>query len=66
MFLKESDQKFVREVFSRLNNPVKIINFTQTLECQYCRETRELLEEIPEEKYFRSGKVASGYLVGAC
>lgn len=46
MFLKESDQKFVREVFSRLNNPVKILNFTQTLECQYCRETRELLEEI--------------------
>lgn len=46
MFLKENDQKFVREVFSRLNNPVKIINFTQTLECQYCRETRELLEEI--------------------
>ena len=46
MFLKENDQKFVREVFSRLNNPVKILNFTQTLECQYCRETRELLEEI--------------------
>ncbi|HOV24637.1 MAG TPA: thioredoxin family protein [Candidatus Marinimicrobia bacterium] len=46
MFLKENDKKFVREVFCRLNNPVKIINFTQTLECQYCRETRELLEEI--------------------
>jgi len=46
MFLKENDQKFVREVFNRLTDPVRIVNFTQTLECQYCRETRELLQEI--------------------
>ncbi len=46
MLLKESDQKYVREVFSRLTDPVRIVNFTQTLECQYCRETREIMEEV--------------------
>lgn len=46
MFLKEDDIKFVREFFKRLTDPVEIINYTQTIECQYCRETRELLTEI--------------------
>jgi len=46
MFLKEDDQKFVREVFNRLTDPVKVVLFTQAIECQYCRETRELLTEI--------------------
>jgi glutaredoxin-like protein len=38
----------VREAFAAIVTPVKLVNFTQTLECMYCRETRELLEEIAE------------------
>ena len=44
--LQESDKKAVRERFSELQSDVKIINFTQTIECMYCSETRSLLEEI--------------------
>jgi glutaredoxin-like protein len=31
-----------------LSNPVKLLMFTQTFECQYCAETRQLSEEIAE------------------
>lgn len=46
MFLDEQAQKEIRLRFANLVNPVKIINFTQTLECQYCKETRQILEEL--------------------
>jgi glutaredoxin-like protein len=36
----------VREKFEELDGSVKIINFTQEIECQYCAETRRLMEEI--------------------
>ena len=29
-----------------LVNPVKVIVFTQEIECEYCKETRELVDEI--------------------
>jgi glutaredoxin-like protein len=32
--------------FAKLTNPVKLVMFTQKNECQYCRETRQLSEEI--------------------
>lgn len=38
----------VVEAFASIKTPVKLINFTQTLECASCRETRELLQEIAE------------------
>ena len=31
-----------------LKNPVKLVMFTQTFECQYCAETRQLCEELAE------------------
>jgi glutaredoxin-like protein len=31
-----------------LGNPVKLVLFTQTFECQYCAETRQLCEEIAD------------------
>lgn len=46
--LPDEVKEQVKEAFADLTEPVKIINFTQTLECQYCRETRQLLEEIAE------------------
>ncbi len=46
MFLDQQAQKEIKLRFANLANPVKIINFTQTLECQYCKETRQILEEL--------------------
>jgi len=38
--LSEKEKRLVAEVFRGLKNPVKLINFMQELECQFCRETR--------------------------
>ena len=45
-FLTEKDQQFVRNLFENIDKPVKLIMFTQELECQYCRETKQILEEV--------------------
>jgi glutaredoxin-like protein len=44
--LPDEIKKQVQEAFADIKNPVKLVVFTQTLECTYCRETRQLLEEI--------------------
>ncbi len=44
--LREEDRKTLTEEFSKLDQPVKLVMFTQAMECQYCRETRELVEEL--------------------
>jgi glutaredoxin-like protein len=46
--IQERDRQEILKYFEELVHPVKIINFTQSFECQYCRETRQLLEEIGE------------------
>jgi glutaredoxin-like protein len=46
--LPDEIKEQVREAFAGLKTPVKLINFTQTLECIYCREARELMLEIAE------------------
>ncbi len=38
----------VRESFADLEHPVHLIVFTQTLECEHCRDNRQLIEEISE------------------
>ena len=38
----------VEDAFAGLDNPVKMLVFTQTFECQYCKETRQLVEEVSE------------------
>jgi len=44
--LQEKDLQTIKEMFSRLKKDVTIINFTQELECQYCKETYQLINEI--------------------
>lgn len=53
--LKEADRKYLTDLFAReLENPVEVVHFTQResklfipgQECQYCRETREMMEEV--------------------
>ncbi|MFC1543107.1 hypothetical protein ACFL4K_01045 [Candidatus Neomarinimicrobiota bacterium] len=36
----------VRKQLAGLDQPVKLINFTQTIECAHCEDTRRLMEEV--------------------
>lgn len=45
-FLKKPDQVALQEKFRALSRPVTLVLFTEELDCQSCRETKELLEEI--------------------
>lgn len=44
--ISERDRNSVSDRLARLVEPVKAVVFTQELECGFCRETRELLEEL--------------------
>jgi glutaredoxin-like protein len=44
--LPDQIKQQVQEAFAGLKNPVQLIVFTQTLECAYCRENRQLIEEV--------------------
>ena len=45
-FLNESVRKEIRPILDALQNTVKLVFFTQKTECRFCKETRDLLEEI--------------------
>ena len=44
--LDEKTRNDVSALLADLASPVKIALFTQAIECQYCKETREIVEEI--------------------
>lgn len=44
--LNANIQRQVVQEFADLVHPVKLVVFTQEFECQYCRETRSLIEEV--------------------
>ncbi len=44
--LKDSDRAQLQKEFEQLQNPVKLIFFTQALDCDYCALTQEILEEL--------------------
>ena len=44
--LKDEVQNEARERFKKLTGPVRLVNFTQKIECHHCEETRRLTEEI--------------------
>ncbi len=46
--LKEEDRNALIEEFKSLEAPVKLVIFTQEMECQYCAETRMIGEELAE------------------
>jgi glutaredoxin-like protein len=46
--IPDRDKPKVREKLSRMDKPVTLVYFTQENECLYCRETRELLEDLVE------------------
>ena len=45
--ISEKDAEFLRGDFEeKLTSPVKLVMFTQEMECQFCAETRQIAEEI--------------------
>jgi glutaredoxin-like protein len=46
--LSEQDQEHLRNEFNGLEKPVKLIIFSQEFECQYCKETRQIAEEVAD------------------
>lgn len=47
--LSDPDKEAIRGRLREMDKPVKLLVFTQKgVECRYCRETRELIEEVTE------------------
>jgi glutaredoxin-like protein len=45
--ISKKDADFLRQEFeNNLVSPVKMVMFTQSVECQFCAETRQIVEEI--------------------
>jgi len=44
--LQDKDREQVQQLFAGLSNPVKLVMFTQEFECEFCTQTRELVEEV--------------------
>jgi glutaredoxin-like protein len=44
--LDEKIRQEVKTALGELPNPVRLLMFTQEFECQFCRETRQLVEEV--------------------
>ena len=44
--ISEKDQKKLKDIFKTLSNDVKMLMFTQEFECEHCKMTRGLLDEV--------------------
>lgn len=44
--ISEKDQEYLGNEFAGLQKPVKLVIFSQEFECQYCRETHQIGEEV--------------------
>ena len=44
--IQESQQEQLKDRFKELDGSVKLTVFTQEMECQYCEQTRQLMEDI--------------------
>ncbi|HZT76262.1 MAG TPA: hypothetical protein VFA27_06370 [Vicinamibacterales bacterium] len=45
--LSPADQDKLRDAFSEMTSRVKIVFFTQTLGCETCLQTRQIIDELP-------------------
>jgi alkyl hydroperoxide reductase subunit AhpF len=45
--LAPADQDKLRESFAVMTSPVRLLFFTQTLDCETCVHTRHILDELP-------------------
>lgn len=44
--LKDEDREHLEKIFESMSEPVKLVMFTQEMECMYCKETRQIVEEV--------------------
>jgi alkyl hydroperoxide reductase subunit AhpF len=45
--LSPADQDKLRESLAGMTRPVRLLFFTQTLDCETCPQTRQILDELP-------------------
>jgi alkyl hydroperoxide reductase subunit AhpF len=45
--ISEPDQQRLRDAFAEMTRPVRLLFFTQTVGCDTCAETRQILDELP-------------------
>jgi len=45
--LSAADQDKLRAAFDEMTSPVRVLFFTQTLDCETCLQTRQILDELP-------------------
>jgi glutaredoxin-like protein len=45
--ISAADQEHLRESFAAMTRPVRLLFFTQTLDCETCLQTRQILDELP-------------------
>jgi alkyl hydroperoxide reductase subunit AhpF len=45
--ISPADQQGLRDAFSEMTTPVRLVFFTQTLDCETCLMTRQILDELP-------------------
>jgi len=45
--ISQADQDKLREAFNEMTAPVRLLFFTQTLGCETCPQTRQILDELP-------------------
>lgn len=46
--IKDKDREFLKKEFEKLEEEVRLLVFTQEIECQYCELTRNMAEELAE------------------
>lgn len=46
--ISDRDRRKIQSMLADLAGPVRLVNFTQELACDYCRETEELVREVGE------------------
>ncbi len=46
--LQEKDRKQLMDLFAEMDAPAKLVLFTQEMECQYCKDTRQIAEELTD------------------
>lgn len=44
--LQQKDRDYIIKEFEKIQRPVKLVMFTQEFECDYCRDTRLISEEV--------------------
>ncbi|HJW89917.1 MAG TPA: thioredoxin family protein [Anaerolineales bacterium] len=44
--LNDDVKSQIREVFEQLKEPVQVLFFGRTTDCEYCEDTRQLVEEV--------------------